>query len=50
LPSDIELVWDVAEIESEVLQIAASKVTFVEAKYKKISEKLVGLKFNIDDR
>lgn len=47
---DLGLVRDVSEIEGEVLVIATSKAKFLEAEYKKISDRLVGFRFTMDDR
>ena len=48
--SDLTVVLDVRETEREMERIAKSKVTFLEGEYKKISNKLIGFQFTMDDR
>jgi len=48
--ADLDAVRGVSEIENELLLIATSKVKYVEFDYKKISDRLVGIKFTMDDR
>ena len=48
--TDLDLVRGVREVEGEVLLIATSKAKFLEAEYNRISGKLVGFKFTMDDR
>lgn len=48
--TDLDSIRDVMKVESDILVTASSKLSFLECEYKKISDKLVGFRFTMDDR
>ena len=48
-PNDLDAVRGVFQFESEILAIAISKVSYLEAECKKIGDRLTGFKFTMDD-